>query len=249
MSIPGGQSSALDFIKAALRQINVLASGEEPTGDEGQDCLVVLNQMLDLWNADGLMIFAIEQNDFPLIADQQVYTLGEGGDFNIPRPKYIDRASIIISPNTAQPIEYPIPIFTTQDWQEKVPVKNVDGNLPLLVYDDGDFPLRQLTFWPSASDQTVFRIYAYRPLTQFQNLQQVTAYPPGYAEAITSNLAVRLAALFPPASVSPQLAVIAMNALSVIRQVNADDTQLRSDIMAEGTASRMRAEMFGIPSL
>lgn len=247
MTIPGAQNSALDFIKAALRNLNVLASGEESTGDEGQDCLVALNQLIDTWNADGLTMFTTETNDFPLTANKQTYTLGDGGDFNMTRPKDIYRASVVIQ--GAQPIEYPIPIFTTQDWRDRVPVKNTSGNLPLIVYDDGDFPLRLLTFWPSASDTTIFRIYSDQPLTQFSTLKQIASYPPGYAEAITSNLAVRLAALFPPAQVSAATAAIAIESLATLKLNNADDTQLRSDIMSEGTASRMRAEMFGIPSL
>ena len=249
MSIPGQQATALDFIKAALRNLNVLASGEEPTGTEGQDCLVALNQMLDTWSADGLTIFTITIEDFPLIASQQTYTYGENGDFNSDRPIFIERASIVMSPNGAQPIEYPIPIYTSQDWQEMVPVKNTTGNLPLLIYDDGAFPQRNITFWPNATDNVLVRFYREQKLTQFTKLGQLAAYPPGYMEAITYNLAVRLGALFPPAQASATTALLAIQTLAQVKINNADDTKLRSDIMGQGTPSRMRAEMFGIPSI
>lgn len=246
MAIPGSTASALDIIKGALRSINVLASGEEPTGDEAQDALVILNQMLDTWSADGLNIFTEGITDFPLVSSQQIYTLGSGGDFNIPRPAEIDRAAIVILSNPVQPLEYPIPIYTTQDWADKVPIKNVPGNLPLLVYDDGGFPLRTLTFWPVASDNTLFRLYAWQLLTQFTNLTTINGYPPGYQSAIRNNLAISLASEF-GASVTPETEMLAVTTLASIKRANADDTQLRSDLGSSYDSSRMRTELFNIP--
>jgi hypothetical protein len=246
MPIPGSTSTALELIKGALRNINVLSSGEEPSSEEGQDSLVILNQMIDGYNGDGLMIFTTEIDDFPLTSNKQIYTLGSGGDFNIPRPAFLDRASIVILSNPAQPLEYPIPIYTTQDWQEKVPVKNVPGNLPLLIYDDGGFPLRTLTFWPVAADNVKFRLYSWQKLIQFTTLQQSAAYPEGYLEAFRYNLAVRLAPEF-GASVSPETALLAVSTLARIKSNNADDTQLRSDLSGSSTPSRMRSELFNIP--
>lgn len=246
MAIPGTTMTALDLIKSALRSINVLAAGENPSADEGQDSLVILNQMIDSWNADGLMIFSEDINDFPLSSNQQVYSYGPGGDFDAPRPVNLDRASIVILSNPAQPLEYPIPIYTDQDWQEKVPIKNVPGNLPLLIYDDGGFPLRNVTFWPVASDATLFRSYVWQKLTQFTSLQSIGAFPEGYIEAMRHNLAVRLAPEF-QAQLSPATVELARSGLAVIKGGNADDTQLRSDLMTSETPSKMRSELFNIP--
>jgi hypothetical protein len=246
LGIPGSCASALDIIKAAMRSLGVLASGEEPDGNEAQDSLIAANQMLDAFNGDGLTIFTISIKDFPLTSSKQIYTLGIGGDFNFPRPAYIDRASIVILSNPNVPLEYPIPMYSTQNWQEQVPIKNVPGNLPLLIYDDGGFPLRTLTFWPVASDNTSFRMYAWQPLTQFSGLSTVACYPPGYQEAIRFNLALRLAPDF-QVPVSPELAMLASTSLGLIKAHNPDDTQLRSDLHSSSTPSRMRSELFNIP--
>lgn len=250
MTIPGSTASGLDLIKGALRTLNVYASGEEPSADEAQDSLVIANQMLDAFNGEGLMIFTTTIKDFPLNSNQQIYTLGAGGNFNMPRPATIDRASIVLLANPLQPLEYTIPIYTTQDWQEKVPIKNVPGNLPLLVYDDGNFPLRSLTFWPVASDSTLFRLYAWQALTQFDDLQTVVSYPPGYLEMLRYNLAVRLAPEF-QAVISPEVAMLAQTSLARVKSNNADnasdDVQLHSDLGSSNTSSRMRSELFNIP--
>jgi hypothetical protein len=48
--------TALDLITRALRKIKVLASGESPTSDEADDCLLALNDMLASWSINGLDI-------------------------------------------------------------------------------------------------------------------------------------------------------------------------------------------------
>jgi hypothetical protein len=143
--MPNSQTgqSASDLIRRAMLTLGVLGSGETPEADEASDALDTLNDMLDAWDSDGLMIYTTRIDDFPITSAKQLYTLGSGGDFNIDRPAVIDRASIVILSNPAQPLEYPIPVYTTQDWQEKVPIKNSPGNIPLLVYDDGGLPAAQ----------------------------------------------------------------------------------------------------------
>src|SRR5271154_5020111 len=110
-----GAFTALDLIKSAMRVLNVLASGEEPSGAEAADGLGILNQMLDSWQIERLMIFTIQRvvndingNPFNLVSGQQVYKVGLGGDFNIPRPPRIARIGIISLNNTQQPLELPL---------------------------------------------------------------------------------------------------------------------------------------------
>ena len=236
----------MDFIRRAMLSILVLGSGETPTQAEAQDGLATLGDMLDVWDSDGLMIFTTQITDFPLTGAKQTYTLGAGGDFDMDRPAFIDRASIVLLSNPAQPLEYPIPVYTTQDWQEKVPIKNSPGNLPLLVYDDGAFPLRNLTFWPFATDNTTFRLYSWQRLSKFTDLTTAIAFPPTYAEAIRFNLAVRLAPEF-GVSVSPEVASLAASSLAALKASNPDETKLRSDLRGSATGSRLRSELFNIP--
>lgn len=246
MAIPGSTANALDIIRQAMLDLQAVDAEQPLTASEANDGLIRLNRMIDTWNGDGFMIFTIAIQDFPLVSSKQVYTLGPGGDFNTARPAFIDRASIVILSNPAQPLEYPIPIYTTQEWQEKVPIKNVPGNLPLLVYDDGSFPLRSLTFWPVASDNTLFRMYPWQQLSQFPDLQTVLSFPPGYLEALQSNLAIRLAPMY-KADVAQETMQLAMSSVALIKSNNADDTHLKSDLSSSYTSGRMRTELFNIP--
>jgi hypothetical protein len=189
--------NAQDLIASSMRLIGALGSGETPTAAEASDSLLVLNQMLDSWNADRLMVFTITIGDFPLTPSQQVYTYGPGGNFNGVRPSKIESISIVSLTNPAQPLEIPIDVYTDSDWQQLVPVKIITTTLPTAVYDDGAYPLRNLSYWPIPTVAVNTRIYGWTALGQFPDLNTQLFFPPGYPEALRYNLAVRLMAEMP----------------------------------------------------
>lgn len=231
---------ALDLISSSMRLIGALASGEVPTNSEASDGLLVLNQMLDSWNADRLTVFTITIAQFTLTVNQQVYTYGTGGDFNAPRPSKIDRISIVSLTNPAQPLELPIDYYTDWNWQQ-TPVKNIQTTLPQAVYDDQAFPLRNLSFWPIPTAIVQTRIYGWTPLTQYTDLTTDNTYPPGYIEALRYNLAVRLMAEMPGgfdpimASVTAPLAV---ESLARIRSLNIPIVESYCDAALTDKATR-----------
>jgi hypothetical protein len=47
-----------DLIKGALKEIGVLAAGEDPSSEEGQDALTILNEMIAGWEMEGIAIGA-----------------------------------------------------------------------------------------------------------------------------------------------------------------------------------------------
>lgn len=250
MAPPGIQFAALDLIKQGLRMIGVLDSGEDPSGDEAGDSLASLNQMLDAWNAEKLAIFTTRIDDFALVANKQTYSLGAGGDFNLARPPRLESASIVLTSDPANPLELPIPIYTTEEWQERILLKKVQSTFPLMAYDDGAFPLRNLTFWPVPQETNTARLYSWQPLNLFPDLATQFTFPPGYAEAIKYSLAVRLAAEFPGIQMQPALPLLAQQAIARIKTINAVAVTLKCD---DGVTSRQRgqqnyrAELFGIP--
>lgn len=213
---------ALDLISSSMRLIGALASGETPSGSEASDSLTVLNQMLDSWAADRLMVFTITIDEFALVPLQQVYTYGVGGNFNSVRPARIDRVSIVSLTNPAQPLELPIDYLTDWDWQQ-YPVKNIQTTLPQAVYDDQAFPLRNLSFWPIPTVVVNTRIYHWTQLTQYTDLNTDNSYPPGYIEALRYNLAMRLMAEFPGGYdpiMSQTTAPLAVESLARVRSMN-----------------------------
>jgi hypothetical protein len=243
------QATASQIINSALRLINVLASGEVPEASEAQDALLVANSMLDAWNIDRLMIYTINIQDFPLVASQQVYTLGLGGNFNAARPPKIERMSVVLVSNPANPLELSMTYTTSEaEWQE-ILLKATQTTFPLMCYDDGAFPLRSLSVWPVPREVDNLRIYSWSQLSQFADLVTTYDFPPGYLEAVRYNLALRLAPEF-GGNLPQGIPELAREALARIKVSNVPVNKLKcDDIVSGGSAAgaNYRQELFNIP--
>jgi len=69
----------IDIISRALKDIGALASGETPTADEAQDAFDMLNDMIDQWSNEDMMVFYRTEIVFPITPGQTQYTIGPGG--------------------------------------------------------------------------------------------------------------------------------------------------------------------------
>lgn len=238
-------ATALDLISSALRLINVMAAGEQTPIDMANDSLLVLNDMIDSWNADRLAIYTVQSTDFPFVLGQQTYTLGTGGNFNLARPPKIEGMSTIQLTNPSTPVEIPIALYTWEEWQNQVPVKNVSGSIPLICYDDHAFPNRNLNFWPIPFDQpNSVRIYYWAALPA-QMLAAAVSFPPGYRQAFRYNLAALLAAEFAQ-PVPAVVAEIAVDSLARVKAMNMPELVLQSDLIPDPSGWNYKADMFGI---
>jgi len=219
------------LINSALRLIGVLASGEVPSAAESSDALLIAQQMMDSWQAERLNIFTINIAEFPLVPGQQTYTLGVGGNFNTARPAKIERMSIVSLLNPAQPLELPLEMLTDAGWQA-IPVKLISSTLPTQVYDDGSFPLRNLSFWPLPSIVDNVRIYGWQALNTFPDLTTNVTFPPGYAKAIRYSLAVDLAPEF-GVEVPAVVAAQAQLSIAKLKSMNAPlvESRLPSELV------------------
>lgn len=229
-AFPGLLVFASDIIAAALRSIGAIEPNEKPTASETQNALYTLNQMIDAWQAQRLYIFAIQRFVYNPTVLKQVYTVGFGGDVNIARPPTIATVGVINQPGSSQPIELPLDMISEQQWRD-IPVKNTAGALPLRCWDDCNFPLRNLSFWPIPNVPIGFAIYIWQTLNQFAD-SNITLYsfPPAYLRAIRYNLAIEVYAEFP--GDPDKLAVVkelAEDATNVIKTINRPTLEMACD--------------------
>lgn len=70
----------IDIISRALKDIGALAAGETPTSDAAQDAFDMLNDMLDQWSNEDMMVYNYTEIIFPVVQGQTQYTIGPGGD-------------------------------------------------------------------------------------------------------------------------------------------------------------------------
>jgi hypothetical protein len=66
----------IDIISRALKDIGALEAGETPTPDAAQDAFDMLNDMIDQWSNENMMVFNVTEIIFPVIPGQVQYTIG-----------------------------------------------------------------------------------------------------------------------------------------------------------------------------
>lgn len=73
-------ATALDILKGSLRSIGALGTGESPDADTANDAFDMLNDMLDMWSNERMLVFAIQEIMHDLTSGTYIYTIGNGGD-------------------------------------------------------------------------------------------------------------------------------------------------------------------------
>ncbi len=82
------------IVTRAFENIGALGQGETLQAALAQDGLRRLNNMVASWQTQFGTVLAVERQIFPLIANQQTYTIGLGGDFNVPQPVAVGSAGL-----------------------------------------------------------------------------------------------------------------------------------------------------------
>jgi hypothetical protein len=69
----------IDIISRALKDIGALEAGETPTSDAAQDAFDMMNDLLDQWSNEDMMVFYKTEIVFPITPGQSQYTIGPTG--------------------------------------------------------------------------------------------------------------------------------------------------------------------------
>lgn len=225
-------STVLDLIIASMQDIGAIALGETPTDSEADSVFSALNDMVETWNTESLMIYNVTPHTFAYVAGQKAYTMGTGGNFNVPRPVKIEAAYNRL--NSGQTSQTDIPIAVTDSFSEYADIltKEIQTTLPTIMYDDGGFPLKTLYFWPVPQDVTYTPVLWYwTAITAFAATNETISLPPGYKRALQKNLAIEIAPAFERAP-SNLLISQAVESKAQIKRINytVDELQMPSGI-------------------
>lgn len=90
-------SSAEEILTHTYQLVSTVAFGETPSDEALDQGLIRLNNMMSGWRTQTGTVLAIERNVFTLTANQQTYTIGDGGDFDVPRPVSVDAAGLLLN--------------------------------------------------------------------------------------------------------------------------------------------------------
>lgn len=235
-----------ELIKSSLRLIGVIAAGENPSADEASDALQTLNDLLDTWYIEKLLVFEKIREVFTLTPGQGSYTIGPIAveplvNFNTSRPVQILNASILTTTNPKA--ELPIEIATDDEWA-KVSIKDLQSTIPKVLYQLGNAPIDTLYLYPVPSEARELVIYSMKQLTSYTSLNDVVQLPPGYVRAVKYNLALELASEYGKTA-SPFVELTASKSISKIKRLNSDSYKMKSDAFGISSGGRVFNWMTG----
>lgn len=195
-------ASAGEIINGSLRLIGALAEGEVPSAETSADALLALNQMLDSWSTERLMVYNTIDQIFTWPADEITRTLGPTGDFVGLRPVDLDDSTYYRDASTG--VSFGIK-FINQQQYDGIAVKTVTSTYPQVMWINMEYPDIAMTIYPKPTRALEWHFVSVQELTQPATLATELAFPPGYLRAFRYNLAREIAAEFgiePPRTVS-----------------------------------------------
>ncbi len=203
-------TTALDLITFAFVRMGTYASSETIADADAEDCLTILNDMLDSWSNEELTCFANLEQSIALTANKQTYTIGTGGDINGTRPLRISNEPGTAYIQDVNGQNYPLSVVEQDIWNQiGNRSSNVTANVPNTLFYDSQYPLGKLSFYPMPNIGGFTAFWDSRlQLTDFAALSTAFSFPPGYKMALQSNLVLEAWAHFKPEGSSPSAPMI-----------------------------------------
>ncbi len=200
-------------ITRALRLLNEIGAGEDPTDDELADGLTALNAMLDSWRNDRLMAYAKQEETLTLSSGDSSYTIGPAGDLVTTRPVEIVAAYIVDGG-----ISYEVTARNEQ-WWAAIPDRTTQSNWPTDFLYRPSMLAATLLVYPVPDATRTMKLVTRVVAGPFATTATSVTLPPGWDAAIDFNLAIELA---PEYEARPSPAVIrrAAETLAGIKRAN-----------------------------
>jgi len=178
--------TALDIITSAMRKSGIITKNEVPSSDEVVDGLEMLNDLMESWSNNSLMITSRTLENFSLTGGVSDYTIGDGGDFNTTRP-----ISIISSYIRIGVTDYPLKMIN-DDAYANIAQKSIQSNIPDFINYNNNYALGKIKIYPTPSVNYSIFLLTEKPLITY-SLSDNIDLPAGWKRALIYNLAMELA--------------------------------------------------------
>jgi len=169
------------LIYGALRLLGVLRPGQSPNTDSYNDGLLWLNELLDSWATERLMV---------KVVGRAAVTMDGSAIYYGALPHRIEGAGYVSSGGVT---EWPIDVYTREEWQA-VAQKTLVGE-PSGIYPEYTIIEATIYPWPQPASGSLY-LYQWNPIEAFADLATVYTLPAGYALALRFCLAAQIAPAF-----------------------------------------------------
>lgn len=175
------------LIRRSLLLINAIGAEQNIKATLFQDCLETLNELLDDLSTETISVYGSDVSGFPLVPTQAIYTIGTGGDFDVPRPVYVRDVYCLY-----KGISTPVKVISQVEYDNLSLKTQADSIIRRLLYVNS-YPLGKIIVWPVPNDATaIINMSLGRVLTNITNGTTLIDLPPGYLRMLRYLLAVEL---------------------------------------------------------
>lgn len=174
------------IIKKAMQKAGILTKTQLPAADEYEDALDNLNDMLESWSNDSMMLVARIKETFPLTGALNGYTIGTGQTFNTTKP-----IEIMVATVNFGGLDYPVSVIDDEKFQGQILLKTQPG-IPEFLNFNNAFPASLIRLWPVDQGVTSLTILSEKPISVFA-LNDSVDLAPGWNRTLIYNLACEIA--------------------------------------------------------
>ena len=226
-------TTANDLIERAMVKARIIYPGESIPASKAAQVLNELNDMLESWALEELLVLADVLESFSLVVGQSEYTYGTGGNFNSSRPIKIRDESFIRSSGGGGDLS--VKLYTLDTYRSRLD-KTLSGT-PVMMSYHPNYPLGKVYLWPAPSSTDPLHVRSEKIIASFTSLVTAVDLSVGYRRAIISNLAVEISPNFGK-KVSVELAALAARSVRAIKGNNSTPVKPRGNkelaVMAGG---------------
>jgi hypothetical protein len=212
-------AKASDIITDAMQDIGVLYAGKVPTTDEYSTCLRRLNNLLELWSIDSLLVPFRTQISHTLDGSES-YTIGSGGDIDTVRPAFIESAYTV-----HQTRDYPLHVSRDRSEYDRIYDKSIRG-VPKVLYYEPELPLGRIFIWYVGDGTYTLKMSVRGTLTSFPDITTEVDLAPAYSIGLEYNLAIMIPPVF-EASASAEVIKLAQDSLTKIGRLNRQSPKMQ----------------------
>lgn len=233
--------SALDIITAAMMELGILSSSEQPNAADGQWGLQKLQRLIDRYNARLPMVYNVNFTQFTLPAGSNPFTIGPGATFDVnQRPVTIPSIGLILAGTPG--VELPLNPRDDQWWANNR-IKQLTSTLPTDYYYSPDWEIQEdgsqwgkIFFWPEPTAEHQINLQSRQVLGEYTSVTDDFTMPPAYWDLIVYELAISLAPSF---GLEPNQILLAGQkaALKAVQVNNVKSPRLASDSPSQVSGS------------
>ena len=230
--------TANDLVSRALRKAGILETGQTALANDSLEALDTLNDILDQWSLEDLMIIYTSIIEFPLVPGQLQYSIGAGGDIAVVRPIELITAWF----TDGNDITYALPIVAFSNYQSIVQKISKTNTLPSLIAYQPSYPLGQLYLWQTPSAALTLRLEVSQQFIRIPDLSVEidNSFPVGFNKAIVDSLAYELCLEYGHTEILGLLKETALTSKMNIKRKNTRKTVMTMSSMFTQTSQNRR---------